>query len=277
MNNNPLQGYFRTPSIHMTLPSGGIFYAPGSLDMPTTGELPVYPMSYIDEISYKTPDALFNGSGFVSVVKSCIPGIIDPWQISSIDVTAILANIRIASKGHNMEVDTECPKCNELTTYTIDLRNVVDNIHSPDYATPLMFGDLQIFFKPLTYKQVNENNKNNFKDQQIQRTLSDDTLSEDDKMKAITTAYNSIMNHTLSTIVNSIGLIKTPEADVSESEYIADFLKHCDNSIVTAIKDRIVSERDLTEIKPMKIICDNEKCKHEYEQPFTLDMSDFFE
>ena len=117
MTDNPLAGYFRKPAVHMTLPSGGQFYPPGSLEMPPTGELPVYPMSALDEISYKTPDALFNGSAVIDVIKSCIPAIKDPWQMSAIDLPAILTNIRIASFGHMMEIDTQCPKCKEGYLY----------------------------------------------------------------------------------------------------------------------------------------------------------------
>jgi hypothetical protein len=60
-SNNPLQQYFRQPAIYVQLPSQGKFYPAGTLNPSTTGEYPVYPMTAIDEITYRTPDALFNG------------------------------------------------------------------------------------------------------------------------------------------------------------------------------------------------------------------------
>ena len=58
---------------------------------------------------------------------------------------------------------------------------------------------------------------------------------------------------------------------------ILDFLQHCDREIYKTIKDKAVLLRTESELQPLKIICDNDECKYEYEQPFTLDMSTFFE
>ena len=59
-NDNPLRRYFRQPAIYIRLPSAGKFYPPGTLDMPANNELPVLPMTAVDEIVSRTPDALFN-------------------------------------------------------------------------------------------------------------------------------------------------------------------------------------------------------------------------
>ena len=102
--NNPLTQYFRQPAIYIRLPSQGKFYPNGSLNMPPNGELPVLPMTSVDEITYRTPDALFNGSATVSVIKSCVPNIRDPWVMPSADMDAVLVGIRIASYGHDMDM-----------------------------------------------------------------------------------------------------------------------------------------------------------------------------
>ena len=95
LQNNPLKQYFRQPAIYIKLPSQGQFYPEGALDMPPNGELPVYPMTAIDEITYRTPDALFNGNATVNVIQSCMPNIRDPWSIPAMDVDTILVSIRI--------------------------------------------------------------------------------------------------------------------------------------------------------------------------------------
>ena len=46
--------------------------------------------------------------------------------------------------------------------------------------------------------------------------------------------------------------------------------------VFEAIKDRLAQIKSASELKPMKVKCTSEKCGHEYEQPFTLDMSNFF-
>jgi len=277
MNNNPLAGYFRKPAIHMTLPSSGEFYPDGSLEMPVTNELPVYPMTALDEITYKTPDALFNGSAVIDVIKSCVPAIKNPWDIPVPDLSAILVNIRIASFGHSLDIDTTCPKCDEIATYGIDLRNIVDTIKSPDYSTGLNFGDLQIFLKPLSYLETNENNKQDFNKELVNNTLADKEMDEAKKLEKMSDIYTKITNRSFITLANNINYIQTPDGKVGEKEYILDFLHNCDREIVTVIKDRIVNNKEFYDIKPIGIKCDNKKCGFEYKQPFTLDMSTFFD
>ena len=70
---NPLKQFFRQPAIYMRLPSQGEYWPEGSIALPENKELPVYPMTAIDEITYRTPDALFNGQAVVNVIKSCVP------------------------------------------------------------------------------------------------------------------------------------------------------------------------------------------------------------
>ena len=93
---NPLQKYFRQPAIYVVLPSEGRHYPPGTLDMPTNGEIPIYPMTAMDEIISRTPDALFNGSAVAQLFKSCVPNIKDPWAVPQIDIDMLFTAIRIA-------------------------------------------------------------------------------------------------------------------------------------------------------------------------------------
>jgi hypothetical protein len=130
---NPLSQYFRQPSIYIKLPSRGQNYPAGTLIMPANGELPVYPMTAIDEITYRTPDALFNGQATINVIQSCVPNIKDAWAIPSIDLDTILIAIRIASYGHDMEFATTCPACQDTSERTVDLRTMLDSLHAPDY------------------------------------------------------------------------------------------------------------------------------------------------
>ena len=127
--NNPLTQYFRQPAIHIRLPSQGKFYPQGTLAMPPNGELPVLPMTSVDEITYRTPDALFNGSATVSVIQSCVPAIRDPWSMPSTDMDAVLVAIRIASYGHGMDISTTCPACEAEDDITVDLRRVNDSLN----------------------------------------------------------------------------------------------------------------------------------------------------
>ena len=122
---------------------------------------------WFDEITYRTPDALFNGNAVTNVIKSCVPAIRDPWAIPAMDVDSILVAIRIASYGHNMEMSTTCPHCENEADYGLDLRTILEQIKTPDYSKPVVAGDLQIFFKPMTYKHLNDNNQKQFEEQKL--------------------------------------------------------------------------------------------------------------
>jgi hypothetical protein len=270
---NPLSNYFRTPSIYITLPSGGIFYPNGTIDMPPNNELPVMAMTAVDEITSRTPDALYNGSSMVNVIQSCIPNIKNAWEMPIIDLDTILIAIRIASYTHELEIDTKCPKCSEEGSYTLDLRVINDNLKTPDYQTELNIGDLKILFKPLSYKQVNEANIITFEKQKLTTILEDSAISEEDKVKLLSESFNKISELSLNTLAMNINYIQTPQSVVREYEFIVDFLKNCELGIYEKIHEHVSNLKDGTEFEPLHIKC--QQCQHEYNQPFTLDMSFF--
>ena len=275
MSNNPLSQYFRQPSIYVKLPSGGQHYADGAIDMPANGELPVYPMTAIDEITYRTPDALFNGNAVTNVIKSCVPAIRDPWAIPAMDVDSILVAIRIASYGHNMEMSTTCPHCENEADYGLDLRTILEQIKTPDYSKPIVAGDLQIFFKPMTYKHLNDNNQKQFEEQKLLQVLPGSEMPDVDKMTAMSAALVKITHITIDALSQSVAAVKTPDGLVSEPGFIEEMLKNCDRRLFTQIRDHIINVKSQAEIQPIKLKCS--ACEKEYQQAVTLDMTSFFE
>ena len=276
MQNNPLRKYFRQPAIYIKLPSNGNFYEPGTLDMPPNRELPVFPMTAMDEITYRTPDALFNGQAVINVIQSCVPSVRDASKIPSCDLNTLLVAIRIASYGHEMSLGSVCPKCGTDHEYTIDLRTVLDSFKSPDFETPLVAGDLTIYFTPLTYKQLNEISKIQFEDQKLIEMIPNADLPEDEKLRRLNQAFLKLSTMTLNALSESISMIKTDSEIVTEPEFIKEFVANCSRDMFDKIRDRIVSLKEQSELKPLKIHCLNPECQKDYETPFTLDVSNFF-
>ena len=274
-SNNPLRKHFRQPAIYLKLPSAGKFYPAGSIIMPANNELPVLPMTAMDEITGRTPDALFNGTAVAELVKSCIPSIIDAWAAPVSDFNALLVAIRLASYGHSMEIGTTCPKCNASHSIDIDLRIVLDNLQTPDYDKSITDGDLTFYFAPMSYKQVNENSQLSFEDQKIIQQLASSTIEEDEKLAKLGAAFRRITEATIKSIAQSISAIKTADAMVTETAHIQEFLHNCTKNTFEVIKTHAVSLRAATELLPVNVTCDD--CQHEYKQEFTLDMSNFFE
>jgi len=275
MADNPLSSYFRRPSIYIRLPSNGKFYPTGALRLTESGEYPVFPMTAIDEITYRTPDALFNGQGIIDVIQSCVPHIKNAWAIPTIDLDAILVGIRMASYGSSLDIDTKCPSCNEESTFSISLQSILDNLKSPDFDQTMTIGDLEVGFKPLNFRQTNENNIIRFEEQKLLNVLSDTNMEEAQKLKLLNEAFKKVSSLTVKAVAQGIAYIKTPDSAVTEQTFIEEYLKNCDNKVFTRIRDRVVELKAESELKPLDITCP--ECNYQYKQSFTLDMANFFE
>lgn len=273
-SNNPLKQYFRQPAIYIRLPSQGKNYPDGAITLPPTGELPVYPMTAIDEITYRTPDALYNGQATINVIQSCVPDIKNAWAIPSTDIDTLLVAIRIATYGHEMDFGATCPECKKESEHTLDLRSVLDNMKLSDYGKTVKSGDMEIYFRPLTYKNMNDNNQMQYENQKLLQILPDENLPDSSKMTALSEALKKITDITVNALSQSISAIKTPQALVTEQEFIQDFLKNCDRRLFNQIRDIIIELKTQSEMQPLKIHCQD--CNHDYEQAITLDMSSFF-
>lgn len=273
MENNPLKQYFRRPSVYIRLPSGGKGYPQGTLDLPENGELPVYPMTAIDEISSRTPDGLYNGSAVVEIIKSCIPNIKNPWAVSALDLDTILLSIRAASGNSSIEINTKCPKCQNEAEYGVEIPGMLASLKASDYTAELQINDLAIKFKPITYKEVNEAGIAQF---ELTKSFSmiNNTENEDEKLEISRNALKSITELTMKIVTKGIEYIKTPTAMVTQEEYILDFLLHCDKNVYLKIRDYSTELKSKSEIPPVQISCDN--CQNQYEQSIALNPSDFF-
>jgi hypothetical protein len=273
MENNPLRQYFRRPSVYLKLPSGGKGYPEDVLDMTPTGELPVYPMTAIDEISARTPDALFNGTTVADLIKSCIPSIKDPWKISSDDLDAILIAIRAASGGENLDIESMCPSCQEKNSYSVNLMGLLSTVTPGDYDQVLELGNVKIKLKPLTYKDMNAGALKQF---ELQRYFMEIEAEEDGEKKNQMgiEALEKVTLTTMDLICQTIEYVEIPDERVDNQEFINEFIKNCDRNTFTAIRDFNAELKKNTEIKPVHTKCPS--CEHEYDQPITLNPTDFF-
>ena len=274
MNQNPLSQYFRQPAIYIRLPSQGRFYPTGTIDLPPNGEIPVLPMTTLDEITYRTPDALFNGQAVASVIQSCIPSIKDAWAIPAMDIDTILVAIRIATYGHEIDIDTQCPSCDQESAFGLDLRKVLEHITAPAYEKPVMHGDLEIYIKPMSYQELNINNMAQFEEQKAMQILSDESIPEDQRTHQMGEVLKKITEITIDALSTSIAAVKTPQSNVTERPYIREWLANCDRGLFARVRDHIVKIKQAGEIQPLNVTCS--ACQHSYQQVFTLNMTNFF-
>lgn len=273
LENNPLRQYFRRPSIYIKLPSGCKNYPEGVIDVPESGELPVFPMTAIDEITANTPDALFNGSAMVDIIKSCMPSIKDPWRLSNVDLDTVLIAIKAAAGGNDMDIETTCPSCGETSTYAVNLVGLLTLIKSGDYNTELPVNDLLFKFRPLSYKEVTEIGLSQFELQKMFSSINsienvdEKTLKQREALKTVTAL-------TMKLLALTVEYIKTPNTFVDQNEFILDFLQNCDKNIYEKIRTYTTELKAQSEVKPLSVKCIS--CGHEYKQSFSINASDFF-
>jgi hypothetical protein len=275
MSNNPLRQYFRRPAIYLKLPSKGVGYSVGSLELSESNELPVFPMTAIDEITSKTPDALYNGSAVVDIIKSCIPGIKNPWEVKSTDIDAIFVAIRIASSGGIMEIESECPACNETSKFDLNLSHLLANFKAGDYSKLVTVGELSFKLQPLTYKDSNNHNISQFELRKQFSQFNFETMTEENQAKLNSDLLKRINDQTMTLMTDCIEYIKVEDQIVSDKVHIEDFLRNCDRRTFEVLRELNVSLRQESETKPLDIKCMH--CSHEFQQEFVLNVSDFFD
>ena len=230
-------------------------------------------MTGMDEILLKTPDALMNGEATVKVIQSCCPNIKNAWEISNLDLDLILAAIRIATYGNNMEVDHNCAHCGEENTYSIDLMKVIDHFTQCHYDNKVVLKELTILIRPLNYKTMTEFSIRNF---ELQRQLSQGIGLEDDeaKSKLFTEIYEKLSVIQNDSYIASIDSVQAPDAVVDERAWIAEWVLNSEKSIFEAIKEQIDKNNKTWAVPDMTVAC--QSCSKENTISIQLDQSNFF-
>ena len=277
---NPLRKYFRQPKVYITLPSRGKYYAEGVLDMPSTNELPVFAMTAKDELIIKTPDALLNGQATVDIIKSCIPNIIDPWAMPSVDLDAALIAIRIATYGEILELSTKVPGTGEDRKFDVDLRQMLNKLVTPVFNDHLTLGDINVKLKPLTYREFTDSNLKTFEEQRMFSLVNDDDMDDSVKLERFTTSFKKLTNLTINMLCKSIESLTIDDNVVTNQAHIEEFIDNVDKEFFKGITDHLDLQRQQFAIEPLKVRSTEEDIEAgapaEYEIPITFDQSNFF-
>lgn len=272
---NPLSRYFRQPAIHIKLPSEGQFWPEGSIELPVTGEIPVYPMTTRDEITLRTPDALMNGSGVIDVIQSCCPSIKNGWHTPSIDVDAILISIRIASYGPTMDIDTKCPYCGEDNKHGINLQDCLASIKCPDYNKTIDVENLKIKLRPVPFFGNNKQGNIEFEEQKMLQALEKASITEAERNKQLYESIQRLIVITIETLSASTEYIELDNGvKVSDPGHILEFYSNVSTQLVKQVQAKLADFNVAAGIKPQSVACGS--CTKAYEVPIVFDYAAFF-
>jgi hypothetical protein len=272
---NPLANYFRQPKIFIRLPSQGRFYPEGSLDKSAIDEYPVFAMTAKDELMFKTPDALMNGQATVSVIKSCIPAIKDPWNMPSLDLDACLVAIRIATYGENMDVTATCPNCQTINDLVMSLLGYLDSVSQFVYEDTLHIDPLIIKIRPYSYREVSKAAIKTLEQQKIFAIVNDESMSDELKLEKFGASFLKLTEMTVDVICGCIESITTPEGIVTDAAIIKNFMENTTSEIFNTIKDHVDRMKESMKLQAQQAKCTN--CSHEWSVNLEMDQTNFFD
>ena len=281
LSNNPLFSFMRQPKIYIKLPSRGNYWEPNSLDIPESGEIPVYSMTAKDELTFKTPDALMNGQAIADVIQSCIPCIKNAWAIPTTDIDYILIAIRLATYGDKMQISHTIPNIDEEVEHYLDLRVVLDQQSECTWIDQIIINEnFIIFVKPLTFKNVTHIGLKQFETNKILNIVNNQELSEEDKTQLFKQSFEKLTQITIDLVSDSIDKIYANGQIVIDRKFIKEFVTNADKEIFDKIQTHLGELKKANELKPLFFETTEEQrqrgAPESYSVPINFNNSDFF-
>lgn len=278
---NPLKKYYRQPKQFIRLPSGYKYYPEGTIDVPESGEVAVYPMTAKDELIFKTPDALLNGEATVTVIQSCVPAIKNAWQMPSIDVDATLIAIRMATYGTKMKVPITVPNTSITKEFELDLQGTLDKLLSATYNDVTYAGDMEIKTQPLTYNQFSKMAIKSFEEARVQEVIRNNELSEEEKLQRFQQSLTKLTDLNVSMVVETVASVKADGQTVTDKAMIKEFIENAEKNFFQAILDHLELQRQAFALPNITVQSTEEEIKEgapaEYQVPVQFDTANFFE
>lgn len=269
MSFNPLSSHFRESSTTVSLPSHGQYYPDGALERIESNIYPVYPMTMIDEITFKTPGSTLQGVGLISVIQSCIPNIKNAWKIPNLDLDAILTAIHIATYGNQLTMKSICPECDTPQSKSIDLDKKLHELHSVDYSKILTINNLEIEFKPMSFEEINSSGLGQQEEQKILEMIENTNDDVNAKVEQLSVILQKITYETTKVLALNIKSVRLGSTVVVNQDHIIEWLSKCDRNIFETVRNFIVNLKQTSELGSVDFVCTN--CQHSYLQKISLD------
>jgi len=275
MSENPLSEYFKKPGIYVKLPSEGNYYDE-DINLTSTGEIEILPMSAKDEMQFKSPDALLNGESLVKVITSCVPGIKNPREIPLPDLSVILVGLRIATYGSDMAVFATCTKCENRDELTYDISRMLDNINLITIENTISIKDAIIYAKPYTLNLHTRASISAFEQSVLMTKIDATDQPEEESIKQLAEGYAKITSLNFELLADSIIKVILPnDITVTDNEHIRDWIVNTDKATYDVIQNFVVNTLNEEKVNNnFQHTCS--KCNSEFSSDIDFDPTSFF-
>lgn len=271
---SPLKKYRRQPKIFINLPSKGKYYNSSVVNNNAFTEMPVFSMTANDEILFKTPDALINGQATAQNIKSCIPSILDPMSLVTLDIDHLLLSIRMATYGSTMSITAKCKHCETENKYDIEIQKLLDYFNSLTYEDELYIENFLVKLKPLTYREYTNFQQRNTALTRALRVQAPKIKDENERADFQNKTLQQIATISVEFIFATIYSITVDGVEETNKLEIKEFLDDNDISFYNQIKKHITQQVDQWTIPNQRVVC--QECEKENTVSVRVDQSDFF-
>ena len=240
MTDNPLNKYFRKPALYVSLPTKGKFNP--EIDQTIIEEVGVMPMTAIDEITMRNPDALLNGEALISLIESCVPSIKDARKLCNIDAEALYLAIQYATNGKDVTYTHKCKECENQNEFNIDIDFVLNKFPEINEVEPVIYEDLTIHLRPPTLESVTRVPLIQLEEKRIIDNVKHTMEDEKDELELAKRFYKSfkrVAEYNVDLISETIDHIETPDGNVSDKKQIIEFLANVPTKVVTSMDNRV--------------------------------------
>jgi len=271
-----LQKYKRQPKLFVDLPSQGKWYDDTIIEDGRVESLAVFGMTAMDEILLKTPDALFSGEATAQVIKSCVPGILDPWRLVGYDIDFILIALRIATYGENLPVQVECPSCKQTTDADVNLQNLLGLFADYKIEQSFEMGQLHFTLHPITYRQTTDFTIEAYKTERQLMQLDKLNLSQEEKDKNVNALLQASAELNLRIAVAHLFAISDGKDSENNRDAILDWMRDNDAEFYQRLRKSIAELTERWKLPNFDHTCANEECKKTFDTKVDMDYSNFF-
>lgn len=271
--NNPLSDFYREKSIFVKLPTGGKWYKQKP-KLTADGEIGVMPMTMKDEMLFKIPDSLYNGESLYEVLKSIVPDIADPYEISMPDVDVILLASRAVSTDTELPIDARCPHCGEITSYSINIPAILSRIKSITSDTEVEIKNLIIKLRPNTLASVTASSMQGV---ESARLLAAVGTENSDNKNLLQQSLEKATAAGIGVLADSIESIQMPNGTVvTDQEHIIQWVANSDSNTVKTIKKLSMDLNKNGIQNEFPFSCSNQECAKEFVSSVEFNPTFFF-
>lgn len=275
---NPLENFYRTKEIYVKLPTQGKWYKnPPKLSV--NNEIGVMPMTIKDEITLKIPDSLYNSEAIFLVLKSIVPDIDDPYEITIPDVDVILIASRAVTQGNDLGIAVKCPNCKEIHEYSINIPMMLSNLKHIKDDTEIEIKGLVLKLKPNTLATMTANSMQKVEIAKMKSMVTQsDENSDYSKVKLLMEeSLQKMTAASLAVIADQISSVKMPDGTIiTNFKHILEWIQNLDKRSVDIISENAKHLNDNGIQKIHKFTCGNENCNHDFETTIEFNPTFFF-